>query len=205
MNEEKVDRRTRKSKNALQNALLALLEEKEFNKITVTDLVNRADVNRGTFYKYYEVKEDLIKEMQEKIIIDLRNSYRAAYRGLKYYKQEVVTKKSNPSLFYHIYRNRKFYHLVLNSPNLAEFQNEFCETISEMHINELLYFTELPKINKRFFSVYQVYGVFGLLVEWDKNNFSYSPEYMTEQLGEILLIDHPSLEFRINYNPPIES
>ena len=51
------------------------MDEKEFKDITVTDLVNRADVNRGTFYNYYNYTEDLIKEVQDIIIKDLRNAY----------------------------------------------------------------------------------------------------------------------------------
>jgi AcrR family transcriptional regulator len=201
MIERTVDRRTRKSKRALRDALLVLMEEKEFKNITITDLVNRADVNRGTFYKYYDYKEDLIKEVQDKIIEDLRNAYKIPYKGLTYYKQEEVTKRKKPFLFNHIYENRKFYHLVLNSTELYEFQRIFCETISEVHINDLLYYMEHPKIEKKFFSIYQCYGIFGLLVEWDKSNYSYSPEYMTEQHNQILLFDHPSLKFKINYGP----
>lgn len=170
MIEKKVDRRTRKSKTALRNALLRLMDEKEFKNITITDLVNEADVNRGTFYKYYDYKEDLIKEVQDKIIEDLRRAYKLPYKGLSYYKQSEITKKNTTSLFDHIYKHRKFYHLVLNSTDLYEFQRVFCETISEVHIHDLLHFMEHPKIEKKFFSIYQCYGIFGLLVEWDKSN-----------------------------------
>lgn len=200
MNNKKVDRRTRKSKKALRDALLELMDEKEFKDITVTDLVNRADVNRGTFYNYYNYTEDLIKEVQDIIIKDLRNAYKLPYEGLTYYNQGEVTERNKPFLFDHIYENREFYHLVLNSLDLFEFQRVFVETISEVHINDLLYFMEHPKIEKKFFSVYQCYGIFGLLVEWDKSNYAYSPQYMTEQYNQILLFDHPSLKWKIHHD-----
>ena len=47
------DRRVRRTKNNLRNSLFALLEEKSINQITVTELTTLADVNRSTFYLYY--------------------------------------------------------------------------------------------------------------------------------------------------------
>ncbi|WP_040982348.1 TetR/AcrR family transcriptional regulator [Oceanobacillus jeddahense] len=195
-----MDRRIRKSKKALRDALIDLLDKKEFKQISITDIVKNADVNRGTFYKYYTYKEDLIKEVQDMIIQDLKEAYKLPYQGLIYYKQAEITKRNETSLFDHIYKYRKFYHLVLNSTDLYAFQQIFVETISNIHMNDLLYYMEHPKIEKKLFSIYQCYGIFGLLVEWDKDNFSASPEYITKQHNEILLFDHPSLKFKINYN-----
>ena len=42
-----------RSRKMIQRALVALLQEKELDKITVTDIVTRADINRGTFYAHY--------------------------------------------------------------------------------------------------------------------------------------------------------
>ena len=70
------DRRISKSKTAMRNALIQLIEEKEFNKITVTDIVERADLNRGTFYKHYKSQTDILLELTEDIMEDLIQSYR---------------------------------------------------------------------------------------------------------------------------------
>ena len=43
-----------RSKTLIRNALLSLMQEKEFEKITVTDIVSKADINRGTFYRSEE-------------------------------------------------------------------------------------------------------------------------------------------------------
>ena len=44
------DKRIRRTKKLLRQALASLMQEKEFQNITVTDVVRRADINRGTFY-----------------------------------------------------------------------------------------------------------------------------------------------------------
>lgn len=50
------------------DALMELLDEKPLDKITVTDISNRADVSRGTFYLHYEKVGDVISELQDAYI-----------------------------------------------------------------------------------------------------------------------------------------
>ena len=58
--EERQDRRVRRTKQQLGTALLSLIVEKSYDKITVQDLIDRADVGRSTFYAHYETKDDLL-------------------------------------------------------------------------------------------------------------------------------------------------
>lgn len=64
---EKVDLRIMKSKNALQNAFIELLNKKSFSKITVDELCKSACVNRMTFYNHYHDKYDLFNDIIEKL------------------------------------------------------------------------------------------------------------------------------------------
>lgn len=65
----KVDRRIRKSEAAMTEALLCLMEEKPLAQITVRELVDKADVNRSTFYRHYldipDMTERLGNELSE--------------------------------------------------------------------------------------------------------------------------------------------
>lgn len=56
---EQPDRRVARSKVQLQRALASLMIEKPFDKITVNEIVERANVGRSTFYAHYNSKEDL--------------------------------------------------------------------------------------------------------------------------------------------------
>ena len=60
MEPEKKDRRTRKTRQILRDALLALLREKRYEDISVQDIIERADVARSTFYVHYVDKDDLL-------------------------------------------------------------------------------------------------------------------------------------------------
>ncbi|MEH7613978.1 TetR/AcrR family transcriptional regulator, partial [Gottfriedia acidiceleris] len=62
------NRRTLYSKKVIIEAFLLLLQEKNLNKITVTDICKEADVNRGTFYSYYNDPFDLMRSIEEEMI-----------------------------------------------------------------------------------------------------------------------------------------
>jgi AcrR family transcriptional regulator len=56
----KVDRRVRRTRALLRGALLAMILEKGYERVTVQDIIDRADVGRSTFYAHFRDKEDLL-------------------------------------------------------------------------------------------------------------------------------------------------
>lgn len=57
---KKTDARVRRTRDALGDALIALMQEKPFDTITVQDVLDRARVSRSTFYSHYSDKDDLL-------------------------------------------------------------------------------------------------------------------------------------------------
>ena len=57
---KKEDARVRRTRDALGDALVALMQEKPFESITVQDVLDRAHVGRSTFYAHYSDKDDLL-------------------------------------------------------------------------------------------------------------------------------------------------
>ncbi|MBR8643897.1 TetR/AcrR family transcriptional regulator [[Brevibacterium] frigoritolerans] len=51
---QKQDRRIDRTKTFLKDALLKLLSENPISKISITELCNEANINRGTFYAHYD-------------------------------------------------------------------------------------------------------------------------------------------------------
>lgn len=62
-----MDRRQKKSREAIFAAFSELLSKKHFNQITVGEIIERADVGRATFYAHFEAKELLLKELCEEL------------------------------------------------------------------------------------------------------------------------------------------
>lgn len=68
MAERREYRSSVRSRRMIREAFLELLDEKEFGKITVTDITNRADLNRSTFYAHYPDVRGVVEEIQDEII-----------------------------------------------------------------------------------------------------------------------------------------
>ena len=64
MKHQKLDRRVRKTKNAITGALLRLMEEKPVSSITVSELTEAADINRKTFYNHYDNVDSVLGELE---------------------------------------------------------------------------------------------------------------------------------------------
>ncbi len=60
-----MDRRQRKTREAIFKAFIELLSERPYHRITVGDILERADVGRATFYAHFETKDFLLKELCE--------------------------------------------------------------------------------------------------------------------------------------------
>ena len=75
--EQKESRRVTMTKLLLKTALMELMQEKEFDQITIKELCERADLNRTTFYLHYEdqrsVLKDIEKETMEKTVNFMKN------------------------------------------------------------------------------------------------------------------------------------
>ena len=73
-----MDRRTKYTQKIIKETFLELLEEKEINKITVLELCKKADINRATFYRYYVDIYDLLNNLENEFVDELRQSYNYA-------------------------------------------------------------------------------------------------------------------------------
>ena len=52
-----------RSKTWITESLLKLMEEKDFSKITITEIIKNADLTRQTFYRNFDSKEDILMNM----------------------------------------------------------------------------------------------------------------------------------------------
>ena len=65
--EKSMDRRQRKTREAILSAFTELLSGRKYDKITVGEIIERADVGRATFYAHFETKDFLLKALCEEL------------------------------------------------------------------------------------------------------------------------------------------
>ncbi|KRL02186.1 TetR/AcrR family transcriptional regulator [Liquorilactobacillus capillatus] len=64
---KKNNRRTLYTKHVIRRSFLELLQSEKLEKITVTEICQKADINRGTFYRYYQNPLDLMRYLQDEV------------------------------------------------------------------------------------------------------------------------------------------
>jgi len=109
----KVDRRVRRTRDALGDALVALMHEKPFAAITVQQVLDRAAVGRSTFYSHYRDKDDLFLSDAEDFFEGM--STLIARRGEVSSRVAAVCE-----LFAHVAEWREFYTAMKASGKVAD-------------------------------------------------------------------------------------
>ena len=72
--EKNMDRRQRRTREAIFAAFIELLSKKDFAQITVGEIIDQADIGRATFYSHFETKDFLLKELCEELFCHLFDS-----------------------------------------------------------------------------------------------------------------------------------
>lgn len=177
-----MDRRQRKTREAIFKAFSELLSEKSVAHITVGDIVERADVGRSTFYAHFETKDYLQKELCEELFCHIFDSMNDLPNGHKH----IFDCEAPDSVFLHLFR-----HLQKNDNNILDllsgenndmFLNYFKSGLIELIITQedavnRSVFVGLPQD----FFVNHIASTFVETVRWwVKNSCRQSPEQITE-------------------------
>lgn len=188
--EQSIDKRVRKTRSALKDSLISLMQEKDFRDISVTDIVEKADVNRGTFYRHYQYKEELLDDLIEEVLTDLVKSYREPYEKVEIFDVKNLT-ASAIKIFEHVSAHSRFYTMIIKSNALPGFQNRICQELKKLSLQDLFPAERNVQRNQAMFASYHSYAIFGMIMEWVDGGFTYSPSYMAEQLLDILHFPTP--------------
>lgn len=105
-----MDRRQKKTRNSIFDAFIELLDEKNYNQITVGEIIDRADVGRATFYAHFETKDFLLKEICEELFCHVFDSD----IGTDECHEHIFKCDAPDSVFLHL-----FQHIKKNDNNIA--------------------------------------------------------------------------------------
>lgn len=106
-----MDRRQKKTREAIFTAFTTLLSQKNYNQISVQEIIDEADVGRTTFYAHFETKDYLLKDLCE----DLFGHIIDTAMGLPHGHYHYSCGSETDSVFLHLLR-----HLQENDRNILE-------------------------------------------------------------------------------------
>ncbi len=81
--EENITRRERKkihSKKSIVESAIKLFSQKGYQETSVADIMNEADLGIGTFYNYFESKDEILKNLLQTIVEEIRESFESSLR-----------------------------------------------------------------------------------------------------------------------------
>ena len=162
-----MDRRQRKSREAIFNAFSVLLSKKDFNRITVGEIIDLADVGRATFYSHFETKDFLLKEFCEELFCHVFDAQSNCENGHRH----IFDCDSTESVFLHLLRhfqkNDNNILLLLSSENNGLFLKYFkkeLEILTEKHFE--MFETERNKALPRSFLINHIASTFTETLRW---------------------------------------
>jgi AcrR family transcriptional regulator len=185
------DRRINRTRLIITEALISLISEKGFTKISVKDITDRANINRSTFYSHYQDKYDLLDKIIEEKLLTLA-------KLLSEEKSQYTSYESNLDvpdpffgvLFEHLAEHEKFYRIMFTKmePSIFIFKmleviRESCYTrISNMRMEQKLV------VPLDILLDYISSSIIGVVSKWLENNVVYTPRYMALQLTRLAIL-----------------
>lgn len=157
-------------KKCIVDALLLLMNEKEFDDISITEICNKAGVSRMTYYRNYYTKKDIIIEYLKDIAEDFKKESHSWQKSNEYTNKNVIR------FLFTYFEKYAFFIKTLRKANLSGLLQECLNQYLE---NEIVF-----KNNNDPYEKYHMYSYSGALynvyMKWIDNNMTESVEEMTE-------------------------
>jgi len=193
-NQSSGDRRIRRTKKIFKGHFVQLVKEKGYKNVTVTDIVEKADYNRSTFYLYFKDKEDIAEELVDETLEDLEAAFHRPFLDTALVKYDRILPTSN-AFFHHFNDNKDVYSLLNVKDTIPVFNEKLFVKFKEV-FESITYLDESSKeIELDHFNTYKMYGSYGVILEWIKAGCIQTPDEIADNLLEIFKTNANSFKF----------
>ena len=174
---KKEDRRVRRTKKLLTQALTELLQKKQVNEITVKELTDLADMNRGTFYMYYRDIFDILEKIEDELFQKLDVIAQTHEHG-------DPTQQVKPillDLFRFIEENQEMCRVLLSPNGDMNFLHRLYEAIRERGLE--IWKDQMGSLGEKEFDYrysFVIFGCAGMIRAWVNRNCQETDMQMAE-------------------------
>ena len=184
MKNETLDRRVRKTRQQLQHCLAVLLKEKKIQEITVREITEMADLNRGTFYLHYKDVFDLLEKVELELLDELDGTLQ------KYQASDLHQKLSLifTDLFVCVQENAEMVQILLGENGDLNFVNQVKERVLEKCLKD--WFELFNSQDSQLFDAFNAFvvsGCLGLVTYWLQNGMKESPKELAQIAEQIMM------------------
>lgn len=173
----------------MDEALLALLEEKDFQYITVKEICEKARVNRSTFYLHYETIGDLLNETIELIMKRFDDKFQSFERITAERVADVsadrlilITPEYIMPYLAFVRENRRVFHIAISQPSAIRTNHFFNRLCADVFYPIMRRF-DLDEQEIRYRLVFYLQGIFALICEWVRGGC----EDPSEEIADLLI------------------
>lgn len=179
---KKTDARVKRTRDALGDALIALMQEKPFETITVQEVLDRAHVSRSTFYTHYSDKDDLLMS-------DAEEFFEALSMALSTHSEKSDRVFPVREFFAHLSDVQPFFKALVKSgkfqENMELARGHFARGI-ERRLSELPRGQSIPRKEVPAIAFAQAGALLSLVTWWIDRGMREAPEEMDELFHRII-------------------
>lgn len=179
-----------RSRRMIRDAFASLIREKEISRITVTDIVTRADLNRATFYAHYPNVRGVTEEIENEIIGKMMDVL-AAFRFKSFFRDPLplLSKVSR-----YLEEDVEFYRTLI----CAEGSEHFLEKIKSVFSSYMLDSSDIPVSIRHSNTVeirvaYFAGGIVDLYRQWFCGHFRCSLDDIASEVSRLLKLEADEL------------
>ena len=178
------NRSVQRTQALLKDGLTELMQTKPVQNITVRELTDYVNLNRGTFYLHYRDIQDLLEHLENDILdefIEITNAHQP--QDMKGKPFPLIC-----DLYKFLEKNSDFVKLVLVNNQEQNFMNRIKEIIRERCVNDWdeIFANADPRLSE-IYSSYVLSGCIGIIENWIRNGTRQSPEELARYTEDIML------------------
>ena len=183
-----MDRRQRKTREAIFNAFTELLSQKEFSQITVGEIIEAADVGRATFYSHFETKDFLLKELCEELFCHIFDAEESGHSEHRHIFDCDGSDEAFVHLFKHLKRNDNNVLTLFSTQNNELFLKYFRTKLEELINHHISLFVSLKQssLPNDFWKNHIISTLIETIRWWANNGTEQSPEVIADYFFKVL-------------------
>ena len=127
-----MDRRQKKTRTSIFNAFIMLLSQQNYSRITVQEIIDKANVGRSTFYAHFETKDDLLKALCEELFGHILSSAMDCTHTHGLYSSKNAPESVFCHLLQHLQENDNYILALLSCESSEIFLRYFKDNLSQL-------------------------------------------------------------------------